>query len=61
MELKWVYLQQEHPQPDHVRQRAVIDAERVRTQLRQAANKSGDADEPCAQGRKQRRLAAPVR
>ena len=43
------------------RKRAVINAERVRAELRQAANKSGDADEPCAQGGKQRRLAAPVR
>lgn len=41
---------QKHAQPHHVRQRAVIDAERVRPELRQAANESGNTDQPRAQG-----------
>lgn len=52
---------QECAQPDHVRQRALSHAERVRTELREAPHKSGYADQSRPQGGKQRRLAAEVR
>ena len=51
---------QECAQPDHVRQGDLSHAERVRTELREAPHKSGDADQSHAQGGKQRRLAAEV-